>query len=75
VDEMPVHVTAHGRRKRALDSKEAGEMLGTHPETLANWRYKGIGPAYTRIGRAIRYLEDDLLRYLAQNRVDPEAVR
>jgi hypothetical protein len=70
---MPVDVTAHGRRKRALDSKEAGEMLGAHPETLANWRCKGTGPAFVRIGgRAIRYLEDDLLRYLEQNRVDPE---
>lgn len=34
------------------------EMLTV--ETLANWRARKIGPRYTKVGKAVLYLEDDL---------------
>lgn len=28
--------------------------------TLANWRFKGVGPNYVKIGKAVLYAESDL---------------
>jgi hypothetical protein len=40
---------------------------------LAQWRHKGIGPAYYRLGRKIVYRGADLNAWAEANRVDPEA--
>lgn len=40
---------------------------------LAQWRHKGIGPAYYRLGRKIVYRGADLNTWAEANRVDPEA--
>jgi hypothetical protein len=37
-------------------------------KTLAEWRYRGIGPAYTRSGRDVRYDWDDVLAWVASQR-------
>ena len=34
-----------------IDSKEAAFVLGISSRTLANWRCKGRGPAYIRLGK------------------------
>ena len=36
--------------------------------TLRNWRSRGVGPAYLRIGRAILYAREDLERWEATRR-------
>lgn len=38
---------------------------------LAQWRHKGIGPAYYRLGRKIIYRGEDLNVWADANRVDP----
>ena len=38
---------------------------------LAQWRHKGIGPAYYRLGRKIIYRGEDLNAWADANRVDP----
>lgn len=38
----------------ALPSDVAG-MLGVPEHTLAQWRSKGIGPEYIKVGRHVRY--------------------
>jgi hypothetical protein len=40
---------------------------------LAQWRHKGIGPAYYRLGRKIVYRGADLNAWAEANRVDPQA--
>lgn len=35
--------------------KELSERFKIHPGTLANWRLRGFGPRYKKIGRAVRY--------------------
>ena len=42
----------------------AASRLGVTPETLANWRWRGDGPRYVRVGRRVRYRLADLLDYL-----------
>ncbi len=51
----------------APGSPEMNE-LASKP-TLANWRCKGIGPAYSKVGNRILYAGSDLLDHLAGNKV------
>ena len=46
------------------------ELIGDRAK-LAQWRHKGIGPAYYRLGRKIIYRGEDLNDWAASNRVDP----
>jgi hypothetical protein len=38
------------------------------PRTLEQWRWKGIGPRYLKIGRRILYRLDDIEKYEAAQR-------
>jgi excisionase family DNA binding protein len=48
-----------------LDPKEAADYLRSSTSTLAKLRHKRKGPAYTRIGVAIRYRRADLDAWMA----------
>lgn len=37
--------------------------------TMANWRYQGVGPQFTRVGGRILYPEDKLVEWEAKNTV------
>ena len=56
-----------------LTTKEAAVYLGLSDQTLANWRVRGLGPVYLRLGSPGRprivYLVEDLDAYLRANRV------
>lgn len=42
------------------------------PETLANWRAKGRGPAYTKVGARVRYPLAAVIAYEQQNTRQPQ---
>jgi hypothetical protein len=42
---------------------EVGAFLRVAVKTLANWRWLGKGPAYSRAGRGIRYAWADVRAY------------
>lgn len=46
------------------------ELLGDR-EKLAQWRHKGMGPAFYRLGRKIIYRGCDLNEWAEAHRVDP----
>jgi excisionase family DNA binding protein len=48
-----------------LTPREAASYLRTSTSTLAKRRLSSDGPAFTRIGRAIRYRREDLDAYMA----------
>jgi hypothetical protein len=55
-----------------LTDVEAGPVLGgVRPQTMRNWRVKGIGPVYIRIHSKIRYKMEDLEKFLEANRIEP----
>jgi len=60
---------------RFLIPEEAAAMLRIkHPQTLAEWRSQGRGPAYIKDGNGyVRYLESDIFAWARANRVDPAA--
>lgn len=50
--------------KKLYNTLEAAEFLDLAKTTLDIWRGLGKGPKYRKIGRYVRYTEDDLQSYL-----------
>lgn len=48
----------------ALTTREAAAYLGLAVSTLNKWRCHGGGPEFLKLGRAVRYRQDDLDRFL-----------
>jgi predicted DNA-binding transcriptional regulator AlpA len=61
--------------KRAFNLKdnEAAHYIGMKTQTLRNWRAMNRGPAYVKVGRAVRYSLNDLDAYMTERRVQPDA--
>lgn len=55
-------------RPSAPELREVGA-----PQTLAQWRHNGKGPAYIKSGSRVLYLGQDVLNWLDKNRVTPAA--
>ena len=54
--------------KRALvRTGEAAKILDVKKSTMESWRCRGGGPPFVRYGRAIRYREEDLDRFIENN--------
>jgi excisionase family DNA binding protein len=53
---------------RLLTPKEVAELLKVTVSWLAKARVRGEGPPYIRIGRSVRYREEDLIDWLKQRR-------
>ena len=51
-----------------LNTREAARWLGLAAGTLQNWRFRGQGPAFIRLGKAIRYEPESLARFVEQGR-------
>ena len=47
-----------------LTSVEVAKILGVTEGTLRNWRYQGDGPAYVKLGSAVRYKAADVQAYI-----------
>jgi excisionase family DNA binding protein len=60
-----------GASDQPLTEAEAAERLGLKVATLRAWRHQGRGPAYVRLGRAVRYLASDIEDFLRSNRQVP----
>ena len=49
-----------------VSAVEAARILGVSPKTIDNWRWKGQGPPYHKIGRRlVRYHRADLAKFAA----------
>ncbi len=54
-----------------IDSRTAADLLGLKPHTLAVWRTRGVGPAFTRLSRrSIRYRRADVEAWADARRVE-----
>lgn len=54
-------------------ARQLAEFLGVSEASLAQDRYLHKGFPYTRVGRRIRYLRDDVLKHLSANRSSGDA--
>ena len=53
--------------KAFLTSKELADRWRLSDQTLANWRYTGKGPAFTRVGSRVLYPIDKVQEYETRN--------
>lgn len=51
--------------ERLLTEKEVASALGVSPRTLQHWRLAGDGPAFAKVGRAVRYPPDSVRAFIA----------
>lgn len=48
-----------------IDGRQLAEWLGLSPRTLEIWRWRGGGPAYVKIGKAVRYRKGTVRQWMA----------
>jgi len=49
-----------------LNETEAALSLDLSPRTLQAWRIRGEGPAFVKLGRAVRYDRAEIDRFIAE---------
>lgn len=59
------------KTEKYLTATQAADFTGLAAQTLANKRFKGLPPAYCKIGRAIRYSTSDLIKFMESCKVLP----
>lgn len=64
-------MTAATTKPDLLTPEQVAEMLQVHPGTLENWRYRGEGPPFVKLGNgkrsAVRYPRDKLDTWIWTN--------
>jgi predicted DNA-binding transcriptional regulator AlpA len=52
---------------RVVNQKEAATLLGVSTRTLERHRVTGTGPRFTKLGRLVRYRQQDLADFVDRN--------
>ncbi|HEX7380891.1 MAG TPA: helix-turn-helix domain-containing protein [Nevskiaceae bacterium] len=53
-----------------LTDLEVAELFGTATQTIRDWRWKGTGPAYIKLGpRMVRYRAEDIKAFIEGHRM------
>jgi predicted DNA-binding transcriptional regulator AlpA len=58
--------------KQFIDDREVAAISGFKVQTLRNWRHRGVGPPYSKIGRAVRYDRAELISFIEARKVTPD---
>jgi hypothetical protein len=48
------------RELEVLTEKDLAAVLQMQPQSLADWRHRGFGPRYLKLGHMIRYRPTDI---------------
>ena len=54
-------------RSELLTTKQLADEWGLHYKTPSNWRVRGGGPPFVRLGGAIRYRRQDVEFWMASH--------
>lgn len=54
---------------------EVAEHLGVPQKTLAQWRWLGTGPRWSKVGRHVRYRWEDIEAWIDENASTGNTVR
>jgi len=63
-----VDASAGSHGLRLLNEQQAADLLNLKVPTLRRWRWAGKGPAFLKIGGAVRYDHADLAAFMASAR-------
>lgn len=55
-----------------LNEKEVAALLQMKVSTLRAWRLRGKGPAFLKLGAAVRYRREDVEAFMDRSRVAKE---
>ena len=55
--------------------QQASDHLGLAVSTLNKWRCQGGGPAFIKMGRAVRYRVEDLENYISESRLVSTSIK
>ena len=50
-----------------INEEQASAILNVSPRTLQDWRVRGCGPKFRKLGRAVRYRLEDLETFVNEN--------
>jgi hypothetical protein len=59
-----------GREQLVTTDELAAHLKDVPPKTLAEWRSRGVGPRYIKVGRYVRYRWADVLAWEASRTVE-----
>jgi hypothetical protein len=54
-----------------INEKKAAEIMCLAVQTLRNQRFRGAGPVYYKLNRAVRYRESDIVGFMESKKVTP----
>jgi predicted DNA-binding transcriptional regulator AlpA len=54
-----------------VTEKQVSKITEIALPTLRNYRHNGKGPPYVKVGRSVRYLLADVIRFMEQGRIQP----
>ncbi|MDW2974871.1 MAG: helix-turn-helix domain-containing protein [Alphaproteobacteria bacterium] len=55
--------------EKLMNTNELAEYLGIAASTIVDYRLKGIGPVYVKIGHLVRYRKADVDNWVANKAV------
>jgi excisionase family DNA binding protein len=61
--------TAQSNVSGLFTDRQAAEFLNCTRGALERWRRERRGPPYIKLGRLVRYARHDLVKWLAQKRI------
>ena len=50
-----------------LTPEQTAKLLQVKTNTLKQWRWGNMGPSYVKVGRMVRYNQNNLNEYIARN--------
>lgn len=63
---MSQSITERQSKRKLLTPLQVADWLDLSPNTVNQWRYLKRGPRYLKIGKNVRYSEEDVVAWLDQ---------
>ena len=63
---MSQQITERQSKRKLLTPSQLADWLDLSPNTVNQWRYLKRGPRFLKIGKNVRYSEEDVLEWLDQ---------
>ena len=59
------------KETRFINETEVSGITGLSVQTLRNWRFQGVGIAYVKAGRSVRYKHQDVISFMEARKILP----
>ena len=59
---------AENNPNQLMTEKDVAGLICITPRALQNWRLRGGGPEYVKIGRSVRYQRSDVMKFIEERK-------